>query len=558
MGGISAGADNGGEAVGGGLYLSNSGTAAVVLNDDTITGNQVVGGTGGAGATGGLSWGAALPSILATALPERPWRSPIPRSPTTSYKAAPADPEQRAATPTVALPIFFTGGSQLQNDTIYGNSVIGGAGTTAGNAVGGGIVDDTGTDTIQGLSLLNVTVAFNTAQGGTAYGGGLNNDSGDASLAVSNSLIAENTANFGPDVSGAAATTDHNLIGIYDNTVASGFSSLDGDQLGTSGSPINPLLGPLQNNGGNTQTVALLPGSPAINAGDTTAAAGLSTDQRGTGFTRVVNGTVDVGAYEVQASLATTTTLSPISSPVNVGQSVTFSATVSAGSGTPTGSVTFEDTISGVTTTLGTAALSSGVATFQAQSLPAGSNSVTAVYSGAATFNGSSSASQVVVANVVSGTAYAPSATAADGTASSLRTAIAQANAAAGASTIVLSSGSYSLTQGQLNYSNTAGTLTIIGQGSTGPNATVIDQLSLDRVLNVAAGATVILENVEITGGLAVTDQGGGTGEADGGGILTNGSLSLSNTIVAGNKADCDRARRTPPAAVSMPPRPAA
>ena len=73
--------------------------------------------------------------------------------------------------------------------------------------------------------------------------------------------------------------------------------------------------------------MALLAGSPAIGAGDNAAAtaaltaAGLpSTDQRGTGFSRIVNGTVDIGAYEVQTTQATTTTLSPITSPINVGR----------------------------------------------------------------------------------------------------------------------------------------------------------------------------------------------------------------------------------------------
>jgi hypothetical protein len=59
-------------------------------------------------------------------------------------------------------------------------------------------------------------------------------------------------------------------------------------------------LGPLGDNGGPTQTIALGPGSVAIDAGDNTAAAGLITDQRGSGFPRIVNGRVDVGAFEVQ------------------------------------------------------------------------------------------------------------------------------------------------------------------------------------------------------------------------------------------------------------------
>jgi hypothetical protein len=81
----------------------------------------------------------------------------------------------------------------------------------------------------------------------------------------------------------------HNLIG---NAVGcSGFVS--SDLLN-----VNPLLGPLQNNGGPTMTMALLPGSPAIAAGDPTNAPAY--DQRGPGFPRLVNGQIDIGAFEVQ------------------------------------------------------------------------------------------------------------------------------------------------------------------------------------------------------------------------------------------------------------------
>lgn len=59
-------------------------------------------------------------------------------------------------------------------------------------------------------------------------------------------------------------------------------------------------LGPLGDNGGPTQTIALGSGSIAINAGNNAAAAGLTTDQRGRGFPRIVNGRVDIGAFEVR------------------------------------------------------------------------------------------------------------------------------------------------------------------------------------------------------------------------------------------------------------------
>jgi hypothetical protein len=66
-----------------------------------------------------------------------------------------------------------------------------------------------------------------------------------------------------------------------------------GDQINT-----DPMLGPLQNNGGPTLTHALLPGSQAIDTGDPSFAPPPFTDQRG--FPRVANGRIDKGSFEVQ------------------------------------------------------------------------------------------------------------------------------------------------------------------------------------------------------------------------------------------------------------------
>jgi hypothetical protein len=74
-----------------------------------------------------------------------------------------------------------------------------------------------------------------------------------------------------------------------------GFLTATGDQTNT-----NPMLGPLQDNGGPTFTCALLPGSPAINAGDPNFTPPPDFDQRGPGFPRVVCGRIDIGAFEVQ------------------------------------------------------------------------------------------------------------------------------------------------------------------------------------------------------------------------------------------------------------------
>ncbi len=111
-----------------------------------------------------------------------------------------------------------------------------------------------------------------------------------------------------------------------------------------------------------------LAGSPAINGGDpdfdpSTLPSPNGTDQRGTGFNRVIGVRVDIGATEYQQP-ATTTTLTATPNPSQAGQSVTFTATVSvnaAGSNVVRGSVTFAD--GGIV--LAIVPLTNGVAEFQ-------------------------------------------------------------------------------------------------------------------------------------------------------------------------------------------------
>src|SRR5262249_59336165 len=107
-----------------------------------------------------------------------------------------------------------------------------------------------------------------------------------------NTIIAGNFADLYPDVRGQFDSYGHDLIG--DGTGASGF--INSDLVGTSTNPIDPMLSPLGFYGGPTQTHLLLPGSPALAAGDIAFAA-LPYDQRG--YDRIVNGSVDIGAVEM-------------------------------------------------------------------------------------------------------------------------------------------------------------------------------------------------------------------------------------------------------------------
>ena len=98
-------------------------------------------------------------------------------------------------------------------------------------------------------------------------------------VSVANSIVALNSGGDVINSGGVVDTANYNFIG-----------DRDGD------SP----LGPLTDNGGPTPTMALLPGSPCINAGDPNFTPPPDFDQRGSGFARVVGGRVDIGAFEVQ------------------------------------------------------------------------------------------------------------------------------------------------------------------------------------------------------------------------------------------------------------------
>jgi hypothetical protein len=157
---------------------------------------------------------------------------------------------------------------------------------------GGGIYNEPLVDVGSTISLTNCTLANNSA--GPGFGGGIWNPAG-CTLNLTNTIVAQNTAASGPDVFGSINTADHNLIG--DGGGSTIVTNLGGNLIGGNGNPvIDPRLGPLQDNGGPTQTLALYADSPAIDAGNNATPGLPDTDQRG--FPRVVHDVVDIGAYE--------------------------------------------------------------------------------------------------------------------------------------------------------------------------------------------------------------------------------------------------------------------
>ena len=170
----------------------------------------------------------------------------------------------------------------LTNCTISGNQAV----------AGGGLYNYCGT-----MNLWCCTVASNSAP----IGGGFYNYPLVCSYAeISGTLIAGNSASSsGSDLIGSFTSSGYNLIGQTNGLTG----SLGGiNQLGSIASPLDPRIGPLQNNGGPTFTHALLAWSPALNTGSSF---GLTTDQRGSLrplCSAIVPGGdgSDIGAYEYQ------------------------------------------------------------------------------------------------------------------------------------------------------------------------------------------------------------------------------------------------------------------
>ena len=139
-------------------------------------------------------------------------------------------------------------------------------------------------------------------------------------------LVADNDwPNFFLDGKPVLRSLGHNL----DSDGTSGLvNGSNGDLVGTSASPIDANLSPLQNNGGPTLTMALLPGSLALGSGACTDANGapLTVDQRGLPRPQVAG--CDIGAFENQAPALTCPVARTLKGSGNGSAKATLTATV--------------------------------------------------------------------------------------------------------------------------------------------------------------------------------------------------------------------------------------
>ena len=197
------------------------------------------------------------------------------------------------------------------------------------------------------LTIINSTFSDNTSQiAGAVFNTG--------TLVITNSTISNNTSMF---LAGGVVNLNNFQIGntilnegpasanIYNNSSgvvmslgynlssddASGILTGPGDQIRA-----DPKLGPLQNNGGHTLTHALLPGSPGIDAGNPNFMPPPFFDQRGSDFSRVRNGRIDVGSFEVQAGAIPTATPTISASPTPTPAATATATATSTPTPTPT------------------------------------------------------------------------------------------------------------------------------------------------------------------------------------------------------------------------------
>jgi len=307
--------------------------------------------------------------------------------------------------------IFNMGTMTVTNSTFDNNSGgivnwIGGTMTVTNSTfennsddVGGGI------DNAGRMTVTNSTFAYNNA----GFGGGIDDE--DGTMTVTNSTIADNSAGWeggGLGVDGGTATLDNTIVALNStyttarlkspdiflinggtvsstsayNLIGTGgtgglVDGVNGNQVGVG----NPGLSALGDYGGPTQTIALLPGSPAIDAGsnalavDPTSGQPLTTDQRGPGFVRIYNNVVDIGAFEVQPTADLVVTTQP---PANVTAGAGFGVTVTAVDSSGNVDSSFNGTVTvaldnnpGAATVAGTLTVTaqSGVATFSGLTL---------------------------------------------------------------------------------------------------------------------------------------------------------------------------------------------
>lgn len=297
--------------------VANEGQGTLNLTDCTITGNS----TNGLG--GGLSnvFGEGKVTMLRCTISDNTAkgngggiRNAGDNTVMTITDSAIANNSVDASSTSFGGGIYNDGTMTIQGCTISNNIIFNGSGGGLGNDMivtaanctfygniaydSGGGIEDSWKATISDCTITNNIALQEEPFGGVPGGGGLASSNGTTFnvTTIKNTIIAQNDSPSNPDIAGEVLSDGYNLIG--DGTGGT-ITPQTGDQIGTSSSPIDAMLATLAENGGPTQTCALLPESPAIDVGDPDASA---TDQRG----YVRPDAPDVGAFEFEATIPVT------------------------------------------------------------------------------------------------------------------------------------------------------------------------------------------------------------------------------------------------------------
>jgi len=297
--------DNSAGHAGGGIFGRG------IISNSTVSGNSAAG-TGGNGGGGGGIFGSG--AIINSIISENSaagtgggitWWGTISNSIISGNSAGGNGGGIYSPAATISNSTIAGNSSGTDGGGIYGDGTINNSTVSGNSAVGygGGIVLDG-----YGSIVNNSTVTDNRA--GIAGGGIGGAGNGVYDMTIMNAIVSGNviSGSTTPDdlalrygVTDSFISGGYNLVGTIDPNVVAFIDGVNGDQVGVN----DPRLSPLADNGGSTLTHAVLPGSPAIDAGDPAYPVQAGDyDQRGDGFDRVVNGRLDIGAYEFQEETA--------------------------------------------------------------------------------------------------------------------------------------------------------------------------------------------------------------------------------------------------------------
>ncbi|HEY1596288.1 MAG TPA: choice-of-anchor Q domain-containing protein [Thermoleophilaceae bacterium] len=319
-GGAGGGGVESGEGFGGAISAAFSDVRGALSVTNSSFGGNAAGGAGGAAEDSGIGGGGGLDVSSTNGL-----AGTIAASTFSSNRAGGDGGASDGAGSGIGGGLLLGDGDTaavytLTDDTVTGNTGGGSIGSMPNTGLGSGAGAE-----IEGAttSLVNDTIDANSSGSATgSIGGGIDDSSSPMPAVIS----AENTIVSGNTAAGVAGNCPHPITSAGNN-----IEDTSPSQCGFAAAGLNPLLGPLQDNGGPTPTQALLPGSPAINAGAGTGCPG--TDQRG--VARPQGAACDIGAYEVAPPSAVTGSASAIkatsamlggsaANPDAVGASVVF------------------------------------------------------------------------------------------------------------------------------------------------------------------------------------------------------------------------------------------